>query len=61
VIPGLMIALLMSVRSLFNAQNVERERFDFKIVWLRLREGIWALSLPAVILGGIYAGIFTPT
>lgn len=25
------------------------------------REGIWALLMPVIILGGIYAGIFTPT
>ena len=61
VVPGLLIALLMAIRSLFNAETVERERFEFKTVLTRLREGIWALSLPAVILGGIYAGVFTPT
>jgi len=26
-----------------------------------LRQGIWSLSLPFIILGGIYSGIFTPT
>ena len=26
-----------------------------------LREGVWGLSLPVLILGGIYSGIFTPT
>jgi C4-dicarboxylate transporter DctM subunit len=61
VVPGLLIALLMAIRSLFNAENVERERFELQHVWVRFREGIWSLSLPAVILGGIYAGIFTPT
>jgi C4-dicarboxylate transporter DctM subunit len=61
VVPGLLIALLMAIRSLFNAENVERDRFELRYVWLRFREGIWSLSLPGVILGGIYAGIFTPT
>jgi C4-dicarboxylate transporter DctM subunit len=61
VAPGLMIALLMAIRSMFNAQGVTREPFELRRVWQRLREGIWALSLPAVILGGIYAGVFTTT
>ena len=26
-----------------------------------LREGVWGLMLPVIVLGGIYAGIFTPT
>ena len=26
-----------------------------------LAEGIWALLMPVLILGGIYSGIFTPT
>jgi C4-dicarboxylate transporter, DctM subunit len=33
--------------------------------WARLREalgqGVWALALPVLILGGIYGGLFTPT
>ncbi|KIG18739.1 TRAP-type C4-dicarboxylate transport system, large permease component [Enhygromyxa salina] len=61
VVPGMLIGILLAGRAVFNAQNVKREPFEFKIVWDRLRSGIWALSLPAVILGGIYSGVFTPT
>jgi len=61
VVPGLMIGLLMATRSVFNAENVERETFELKVVFQRLRDGIWAVSLPVVILGGIYSGMFTPT
>ncbi|PRQ01103.1 Sialic acid TRAP transporter permease protein SiaT [Enhygromyxa salina] len=61
VVPGLLIGLLMAGRALFNAEKVERERFEFKVVFQRLREGVWAISLPVVILGGIYSGVFTPT
>ncbi len=39
--------------------------FGEKATWgetLRaLRDGIWAIMLPVIVLGGIYAGIFTPT
>lgn len=32
-----------------------------KKIWLATKEGIWALLSPAIILGGIYSGVFTPT
>ncbi len=61
VVPGLLIGLLMAARSLFNAKNVERDVFSIKVVAARFRDGFWAISLPVVILGGIYSGVFTPT
>lgn len=61
VLPGLMIGVLLALLAPFNAKNVERERFEFKVLVQRIREGAWALSLPAVILGGIYTGVFTAT
>ncbi len=61
VLPGLMIGLLLAMLAPFNAKKVEREKFEFKVVFTRARDGVWALSLPAVILGGIYTGVFTPT
>lgn len=35
--------------------------FSFGNLLSALREGIWALLAPLIILGGIYGGIFTPT
>ena len=32
-----------------------------KRIWESLKDGIWALLSPAIILGGIYSGVFTPT
>ena len=32
-----------------------------KNLWLAFKEGFWALLSPAIILGGIYSGTFTPT
>ena len=61
VVPGLMIGLLMAGRSLFAASNVEKDKFELRVVFQRFRDGIWAISLPVVILGGIYSGVFTPT
>ncbi len=36
-------------------------RPSIKNIAVTLKEGIWALFAPVIILGGIYSGIFTPT
>jgi C4-dicarboxylate transporter DctM subunit len=35
--------------------------FSWSALLTSLREGVWALLAPIIILGGIYGGIFTPT
>ena len=37
------------------------EKLSFHRLLKATKESIWALGVPVVILGGIYAGIFTPT
>ena len=37
------------------------DKFSFKRFLLSFKDAIWALIMPVIILGGIYAGIFTPT
>jgi len=37
------------------------ERIPFRELLIATKEGIWALGVPVLILGGIYLGIFTPT
>lgn len=36
-------------------------KFSWKRVGIAVKEGIWALFVPVIILGGIYGGFFTPT
>lgn len=64
VVPGLMIGMLLMVYSVItqrgNTQEV-RERFSFKQFRNSFKNGILALLLPVIILGGIYSGLFTPT
>jgi len=38
-----------------------RARGSFKEIMVALKEAIWAILAPIIILGGIYAGMFTPT
>lgn len=64
ILPGLMIALLLSLYSMWVAgrnPHIERSRFTFAEVIARFRDGFWAVMLPVIILGGIYSGLFTAT
>ncbi len=64
-IPGIMIMLSVMVTNIVlnRVYGFEQEgaRFSFKR-WIRtIWSARWALAVPAVILGGIYSGVFTPT
>lgn len=63
--PGIFMGLMMMVIAYIYAvkNNVPRvhEKIGLKKFFVVLAESIWALIMPAIILGGIYSGIFTPT
>lgn len=64
ILPGVLIAILLSLYSMGIASRnpeIERSPFSLREVVVRFREGFWALMLPVLILGGIYSGLFTAT
>lgn len=64
VLPGLFIAFVMGVYIYFYARkrNIrEGKSFQISRVGRTTRAGGWALGTPFIILGGIYAGVFSPT
>ncbi|EST54272.1 C4-dicarboxylate ABC transporter permease [Brevibacillus panacihumi W25] len=64
IIPGLVMGLILALTSYFIAK---RERIPTlpkaskKEIFLALKDAIWGLMAPVIILGGIYSGIFTTT
>ncbi len=64
ILPGLLMALGMAIIVVMQAIRSKRPK-EARATWpeikIALREGIWALIAPFVVLGGIYAGAFTPT
>ncbi len=65
IIPGLLtgagtvlVAYLISKKR--GYRGLERKG-SLKEILISLKESIWAILAPVIILGGIYAGIFTPT
>ncbi len=64
IIPGLIAAAGFCIVSVVYARfyGVEKgRRATGKEILFALKDGIWALLAPIVILGGIYTGMFTPT
>ena len=64
VIPGILCCVFLCVYAYFKAkkQNFPRaDKFSFKRFLISFKDAVWALIMPIIILGGIYAGIFTPT
>jgi len=62
-IPGILLVGLLSLYSIFKGHrlSVPTTPFNWKNLVVALREAIWELPLPIIVIGGIYAGIFTPT
>ena len=63
IIPGILIAVGLSVMHFFLCRNLKTEGLDWSLKTFihSLRDGFWSILAPVIILGGIYAGIFTPT
>ena len=64
IVPGLIAAFGFCIVSVLYARHhkvAKENRATGKEVFLALKDGIWALLAPVVILGGIYSGMFTPT
>ncbi|MGR8934947.1 MAG: TRAP transporter large permease, partial [Gammaproteobacteria bacterium] len=65
ILPGILASvLLMACTGLIakrNGYGTETHAFAWSRLGHALWDGKWALGAPVVILGGIYAGVFTPT
>ncbi len=65
IIPGVVCGLMLIVLSVFVCKKKgfvgNGQKFSFKRVFLELKDAIWAIFVPVIILGGIYGGFFTPT
>jgi len=64
VVPGLLIALLLSLYVIWRAKRDgfgAGEPFRLRTFLHAAGRGVWALGAPAIILGGIYGGVFSPT
>ncbi len=64
IVPGVMGGLLLMAVTygLARRYNLPRaDGFDLGHVWTSFREAFWALTMPVIILGGIFSGVVTAT
>ncbi len=64
IIPGLMIAISFFILEWVVSRKrgyLGAEKATLSGIIHAFRDGVWALLMPVIILGGIYGGIFTPT
>ena len=70
VIPGILVAILLMVYAVsyckIHGEDKEKLRANYEKIsangfWALFKDSFWALLSPVIILGGIYAGIVTPT
>jgi len=64
VIPGIVLAMVLGGVTWWRARKNNYPRLpkaSWSERWKAFRESVWGLFLIVVVMGGIYAGIFTPT
>lgn len=64
IFPGLLMGLALVITWYIVARHeptARTERASLKEIGTALFEGLWALALPLLIIGGMKAGVFTPT
>ncbi|MGI6686585.1 MAG: TRAP transporter large permease [Bacillota bacterium] len=65
IIPGILMGIALLVACyIISKKNDYKGTGHFptvREVWISFKDAFWALLAPVIILGGIYAGIFTPT
>ena len=64
VMPGLLIGFFLMVYTFFVAKKNDwriEQKASLSLLIQAGKDGIWALLLPFIVLGGIYSGVFTPT
>jgi C4-dicarboxylate transporter DctM subunit len=62
--PGLLLAGMFGVYIYYHSWRagiMESGKFSFKEFLLASRDGVWAIGAIAIIFGGIYSGVFSPT
>ena len=64
IVPGLLLAFLLALAVWWRAGKLtlaRSERASAREVAVAFKDSFWGLALLAIIMGGIYGGIFTPT
>ncbi|MES9878141.1 MAG: TRAP transporter large permease subunit [Candidatus Sedimenticola sp. PURPLELP] len=58
ILPGTLMLILLSAWSVWHSRNLFFPKFSLDEAMAAVKEAIWEIPLPIVILGGIYSGYF---
>lgn len=58
VLPGLLMLAMLSAWSVWSSRNQPLSTFSWAEAGAALREAVWEIPLPIVVLGGVYSGYF---
>jgi C4-dicarboxylate transporter DctM subunit len=62
ILPGLLMLVLLAIWCMreggFVRGRITRQTFDFGEAVAAIRESIWEIPLPVIVLGGVYSGFF---
>lgn len=64
ILPGLLLALCFGLTIAWMVRRGDEgrvTRFRWHEFWQATRDGAWSIAAPVIVLGGIYAGVFSPT
>ena len=59
ILPGIIVGVALCIYAYFKAKKnnfPKQDRFSMRLFLLSFKDAIWALIMPIIILGGIYAG-----
>ncbi|MEK9774580.1 MAG: TRAP transporter large permease [Quisquiliibacterium sp.] len=59
--PGIVLTAALTGYAIWRNRRIRTRGFDLVEFKRAMSEGIWALLMPVILLGGIYSGYFTPT
>jgi len=61
-VPAGIIALFLVLYSVWVGRRIPgpRPTFSWAELWYSIKDGVWALLLPVIVLGGIYTGFYSP-
>ena len=61
IIPGIILTIVLTAYSVWVNRTMPRRDFNAGRFITSLRQGIWSILMPIILLGGIYSGYFTAT
>ena len=64
IVPGVLGGLLLMAMTYILAVRYDlprAEEFDLRHIWISFKRAFWALTMPVIILGGIFSGLITAT